>query len=237
MATFDEINTRVIRMSGTLSGSNYKILPVNQADALTISDGTNNFLQFTTTTGSLTTSLLQNTTFSNYLEFTGINAPANPAANLGRLYKKTTPDLGLYWKPEGAGTEYNLTVGSELDFQQNNQTTSNTTTSTTFVNFAPTASSLTTSSTRSKQYLVIFCGSFTTTSGTAAVFTRILVNGVEATASQKTVNSGTAGQYYTLSSTVLTASIGTGIVISAQWRTTAGTATCLNRQLTIYGIG
>lgn len=38
--------------------------------------------------------------------------PVHPIAGRGRLYKKPTPDEGLYWKPEVAGAEVDLTLGS-----------------------------------------------------------------------------------------------------------------------------
>lgn len=45
---------------------------------------------------------------NSYLEFTDISAPTNPGAGLGRLYKKTGDD-GIFWKPDAAGPEVDLT--------------------------------------------------------------------------------------------------------------------------------
>lgn len=45
-----------------------------------------------------------------YIELNDITAPANPAAGEGRLYKKTGDD-GLFWKPDAAGPEVDLTAG------------------------------------------------------------------------------------------------------------------------------
>ena len=45
-----------------------------------------------------------------YIELTDIDAPANPGAGLGRLYKKTGND-GIFWLPDGAGAEVDLTGG------------------------------------------------------------------------------------------------------------------------------
>jgi hypothetical protein len=46
--------------------------------------------------------------FSDFLELSDISAPANPADGRGRLYKKSG-DVGLFWKPDSAGTEVDLT--------------------------------------------------------------------------------------------------------------------------------
>jgi len=43
-----------------------------------------------------------------YLQFSNITAPSNPAAGEGRLYKKA--DDGLFWKPDAAGPEVDLTT-------------------------------------------------------------------------------------------------------------------------------
>jgi len=46
-----------------------------------------------------------------YIELPDITAPSNPGAGLGRLYKKTGND-GIFWLPDGAGPEVDLTAGS-----------------------------------------------------------------------------------------------------------------------------
>lgn len=48
--------------------------------------------------------------FKNYIQLNDIIAPGNPANGQGRLYKKTG-SAGLYWKPNLAGSEYDLTSG------------------------------------------------------------------------------------------------------------------------------
>ena len=45
-----------------------------------------------------------------YLEFNDISAPTNPSDGVGRLYKKTGDD-GIWWKPDSAGPEVDLTGG------------------------------------------------------------------------------------------------------------------------------
>jgi len=48
-----------------------------------------------------------------YLEVNDLSAPANPGAGKGRIYKKTGND-GIWWKPDAAGPELDLTVASTL---------------------------------------------------------------------------------------------------------------------------
>lgn len=45
-----------------------------------------------------------------YVELVDTTAPANPSDGEGRLYKKTGDD-GLFWKPDSAGSEVDLTGG------------------------------------------------------------------------------------------------------------------------------
>ncbi len=52
-----------------------------------------------------------NPAFTGYLEMSDASAPANPGAGKGRLYKKTGDD-GLFWKPDAAGPEVDLTVAT-----------------------------------------------------------------------------------------------------------------------------
>jgi len=44
---------------------------------------------------------------AGYLQLDDISAPANPADNEGRLYKKTGDD-GIFWKPDSAGSEVDI---------------------------------------------------------------------------------------------------------------------------------
>jgi len=45
------------------------------------------------------------------IQLTDVTAPANPGAGLGSLYKKTG-NSGLFWKPDAAGVETNITTSS-----------------------------------------------------------------------------------------------------------------------------
>jgi len=50
-----------------------------------------------------------NMTGLQYLQFSDITAPSNPSAGQGRMYKKTGDD-GIFWKPDAAGPEIDLTT-------------------------------------------------------------------------------------------------------------------------------
>ena len=50
---------------------------------------------------------------TGYIEFEDITAPANGLDNTGRLYKKSGSN-GIFWLPDSAGTEINLTDGENL---------------------------------------------------------------------------------------------------------------------------
>jgi hypothetical protein len=52
--------------------------------------------------------IIGNTTTNGYIQLADIVAPTNPGAGLGRLYKKTGDD-GLFWLPDAAGPEIDLT--------------------------------------------------------------------------------------------------------------------------------
>lgn len=58
----------------------------------------------------------QNIIALGYTQFADIAAPTNPGAGLGRLYKKTGDD-GLFWKPDAAGPEIDLSAAGVGDFK------------------------------------------------------------------------------------------------------------------------
>lgn len=53
------------------------------------------------------------TRINNVLEFADVSAPSNPDDNFGKLYKKSGND-GLFWLPDSAGAEIDLTDGSSI---------------------------------------------------------------------------------------------------------------------------
>ena len=59
-----------------------------------------------------------NMTGLQYLQFSDIAAPNNPSAGQGRLYKKTGDD-GIFWKPDAAGSEVDLTATGETNTMSN----------------------------------------------------------------------------------------------------------------------
>jgi len=173
--------------------------------------------------------------FSNYLELTDITAPANPGAGLGRLYKKTGA-TGLFWLPDAAGAEVDLTGGgAEVDDQLASATATTTTTSTTYVDLN--SMTLTTSNTVAKNYMVSFKCTVQTSANQTSVWTILNVNGTDVTAteSEHYFRFGTANTC--MSNLTLTSGTGSGIIIKVRWRADTGaTATITNRNLVIYGV-
>ncbi len=70
-----------------------------QASGITIDDSNN------------VTGVVNFTSSAGYVQLSDMTAPANPSAGEGRLYKKTGDD-GIFWKPDAAGPEVDLTAGS-----------------------------------------------------------------------------------------------------------------------------
>lgn len=63
-----------------------------------------------TGTGTLTSLDISGaTTTASYIQFADMSAPSNPSNGEGRLYKKTGDD-GIFWKPDVAGAEIDLTT-------------------------------------------------------------------------------------------------------------------------------
>ena len=56
----------------------------------------------------------------SYIDLYDIAAPVNPGNGIGRLYKKTGSS-GIYWKPNVAGPEVDLTAGASGQLFQINQ--------------------------------------------------------------------------------------------------------------------
>lgn len=69
---------------------------------------------------------------SAYIELPDITAPTNPGASLGRLYKKSSDD-GLFWLPDAAGAEVDLTGAGSITNSIQSSATDTSTTSTTYV--------------------------------------------------------------------------------------------------------
>lgn len=83
-------------MDANLDSSGNLVMGTNAGGSIDIS-GTN----FDTDAGNMTMT-------GGYIEVVDVSAPVNPGAGKGRLYKKTGND-GLFWKPDAAGGEVDLT--------------------------------------------------------------------------------------------------------------------------------
>jgi hypothetical protein len=109
---------------GTVTSTEYQYINSLTSNAQTqinnriVGAGTvidNAMMRFDSTTGLLvqqSTVLLDdnaNMTGLGYLELLDVSTPNNPADGTGRLYKKTGDD-GIFWKPDSAGNEIDLTL-------------------------------------------------------------------------------------------------------------------------------
>jgi hypothetical protein len=70
-------------------------------------------------TGSGTIKLDDNVKIEGYIQLIDVAAPGAPGAGIGRLYKKTGDD-GVFWMPDAAGPEVDLTTSGNLDDGYNN---------------------------------------------------------------------------------------------------------------------
>jgi len=99
--------------AGTIT-SNYEPELVNRLDArsaTTLQLGYNTATKVELAKAGVTTETKGPVNALNYFQFNDISAPSNPSNGQGRLYKKTGDD-GIFWKPDSAGTEIDLTDGN-----------------------------------------------------------------------------------------------------------------------------
>lgn len=99
--------------AGTIT-SNYEPELVNRLDArsaTTLQLGFNTATKVELAKAGVTTETKGPVNALNYFQLNDITAPANPTNGQGRLYKKTGDD-GIFWKPDSAGVEIDLTDGN-----------------------------------------------------------------------------------------------------------------------------
>lgn len=99
--------------AGTIT-SNYEPVLANRLDArsaTTLQLGYNTATKVELAKAGVTTETKGPVNALNYFQFNDITAPANPSNGQGRLYKKTGDD-GIFWKPDSAGVEIDLTDGN-----------------------------------------------------------------------------------------------------------------------------
>ncbi len=113
---------------GSVSNTEYQYInsltsnAQTQFNARVVGPGTstdNAIVRYDGTTGKLvqdsgvTLDDSNNVVGTGYIEMLDVSAPANPGAGIGRIYKKTGDD-GIFWKPDAAGAELDLTRASTL---------------------------------------------------------------------------------------------------------------------------
>ena len=214
-------NLNEITFNG-ITGNNNINFPSNITDALTLTDGSLDYVTFQSTTASEKIIIKQdlclegNLEFSNggYLELLDIAEPSNPFDGSGRLYKKTGND-GLWWKPDSGGVEVDVSLGGEVDTQSANATTQTSTSSTSYVDMADIT--LTTSNTIDKEYLCIFSAEFESSFSGRDIYVIINVDGIDQPNSERRENYSNANQFQNLVTIFKTNAIGNGIVIKVRY--------------------
>ena len=113
---------------GSVSNTEYQYInsltsnAQTQLDARTVGPGSstdNAIVRFDGITGKLTQNSgvtiddNNNVVGTGYIQIVDVAAPINPGAGIGRMYKKIGDD-GIFWKPDAAGAELDLTRASTL---------------------------------------------------------------------------------------------------------------------------
>lgn len=100
-------NNQYVRGNLNISGS----LEVDNIDSLTTNTlvfGNTQATKIEIAKNSINTEIKGPVNLLNYVELNDITAPSNGLDGQGRLYKKTGDD-GIFWKPDSAGVEVDLT--------------------------------------------------------------------------------------------------------------------------------
>ena len=175
-----------------------------------------------------------NPALSGYVELSDAAAPTNPGAGKGRLYKKTGND-GLFWKPDAAGSEIDLSAssGMTLDAQAAVSATAQSTTSTDWVDMPDMA--ITTSNAAATTYQMSFSCTFQISHHAQIGSIIINVDGVDYTAAKRRFSVANANADHSFSTGCMAFNIPNGKVIKIKYKTSGGTLTVYERVLTIYG--
>jgi len=182
------------------------------------------------------TQISSNPVLSGYIQLADITAPANPGASKGRLYKKSGND-GLFWKPDAAGSEVDLTLGggagTSVDAQQAAVTSVTSTLSTSWVDLA--GMTLTTSNTAPTTYQVSFSCRFQSNGFDRTGSVILNVDGVDDLTTERAYTLDFDFRSYTFGINCLLFNIPNGKIIKVRYKTTGNTLLCYQRALTIYG--
>ena len=218
--------------SQTIAGS------TTSAGSLTLRGSTanNGTIQFGNTgTDMIYSEATRELELPGYLQLVDITAPANPLDGEGRLYKKTG-NIGLFWRPDSAGDEKDLTGSDGAGgFLATFEASSVITTSTTSITYV-TMDSMTVTPV-SGTYAVIFSCSCRGDSPNSSLEFAIHKNGVEVTSSARIQNVDVINQMSNMVNNVSTQAIvvtnGTD-VIDIRYKTTVGTFLVFKRSMIIF---
>ncbi len=217
----------------TLGSSTATAVDISKTGALTRALGSMNVLQTfradTATELTLNNGILIENVRNRdgYVEFADITAPANPGASLGRLYKKTGND-GIFWKPDAAGAEVDLT--SAIGNVSSSVATFSTITTTSATHILATGMTITPVA---GTYIVIWSASVRSTSTTGEVYIQIYAGGSAVGAELIYRRGGNASSMAVGLCATFKVTVNGSQAIEGRWRRVNGTGEMLSRNLTI----
>ena len=217
----------------TLGSSTATAVDISKTGALTRALGSMNVLQTfradTATELTLNNGILIENVRNRdgYVEFADITAPTNPGASLGRLYKKTGND-GIFWKPDAAGAEVDLT--SAIGNVSSSVATFSTITTTSATHILATGMTITPVA---GTYIVIWSASVRSTSTTGEVYIRIYAGGSAVGAELIYQRGGNASSMAVGLCATFKVTVDGSQAIEGRWRRVNGTGEMLSRNLTI----
>lgn len=219
----------------TLGSSTATAVDISKTGALTRALGSMNVLQTlradTATELTLNNGILIENVRNRdgYVEFADISAPVNPGASLGRLYKKTGDD-GIFWKPDAAGAEVDLTTPTPVFGASSSVATFGTITTTSATHILATGMTITPAA---GTYTVTWSASVRSTSTTGEVYIRIYAGGSAVGAEQIYQRGGNASSIAVGLCATFKVTVNGSQAIEGRWRRVNGTGEMLSRNLTI----
>ena len=103
-----------IDLDGT-TGSNILSITDNVADGLSITDGTDDIIVVTTTTGSESVNITPDTNITGNVDITG-NTTTDGTVTFNNVTESTTKDTGAVILEGGLGVEKNINLGGNIDY-------------------------------------------------------------------------------------------------------------------------
>ena len=219
----------------TMGASTATAVDISKTGALTRALGSMNVLQtlradtMTELTGNNGVLIENVRNRDGYTEFSDITAPVNPGSALGRLYKKTGDD-GIFWKPDAAGAEIDLTTPPVTYGSSASTSAFGTITTTSATHILATGMTITPAT---GTYVVTWAGSVRSTSTTGEVYIQIYAGGSATGSEQIFQRGGSASSIAVGLCATAKVTVNGSQAIEGRWRRVNGTGEMLSRNLMI----